>query len=68
MVVFAGLVVIGWGGLLSVRHIRAMWTRGDHGLAAAVLGASAMALILFACMLATVAVAMLPQAFRGGAG
>jgi Na+-translocating ferredoxin:NAD+ oxidoreductase RnfA subunit len=67
MVVFAGLLVVGWSGVLSLRQVREMWRRGEHGLAATVGGASLLALLMFASIMATIAVAMLPLAFRGGA-
>jgi hypothetical protein len=67
VVIFAGMVAIGWGLLLALRHVRDMWARGDHGLALTVGGAAAVAFLMFASMLATVAVAMLPLAFKGTA-
>ncbi|HZS13025.1 MAG TPA: hypothetical protein VFC09_00365 [Candidatus Dormibacteraeota bacterium] len=67
-VIFAGLVLVGWAGWLVIRHLRAMWRRGDRGLAVAVATAVAVALLMFASMLATVAVALLPLTRRGGAG
>ena len=68
MVLFAAVLVAVWGLVQTVRHLRQMWTRGDHGLAAAVGGAALVAFLMFASMLVTVAIAMLPLAYRGGAG
>lgn len=68
MVLFAAAVLIGWGLLLTGRQVHRMWVRGDHGLAAAVGAATAVAFLMFVSMLVTVAIAMLPLAYRGGAG
>lgn len=68
MVVFAGLLLVIWATVQSLRHLREMWTRGDHGMAAAVGGATLLAVLMVASIIATIAVAMLPVAFHGGTG
>lgn len=68
MVLFAAVLVTVYGLVQAVRHVHHMWSRGDHGLAAAVGGAALVAFLMFASMLVTVALAMLPLAYRGGAG
>jgi hypothetical protein len=67
-VIFAGIVLVGWAAWLVIRHLRLMWARGDHGLAVAMGAATALALLMFASMLATVAVALLPLTHGGGSG
>jgi len=68
IVVFTMIVVVAWGMWLCIRHLRGMWRNGDRGLALAVGGAVAVAFLMFASMLVTVAVAMLPVAYHGAAG
>jgi hypothetical protein len=65
-VIFAGLCLTVWAGWLAVRPLRRMWERGDHGLAVALGSATLVAFLMFASMLATVAVALWPQASGGG--
>lgn len=67
-VLFAGVVLIGWAMWLVLRHLRVMWLRGDRAMAFTVAAATAVAFLMFASMLATVAVALLPLARSGGAG
>jgi hypothetical protein len=67
-VIFAGMVVIGWGALLVLRQLRGMWFRGDRAMAVTLASATVLALLMFASMLATVAVALLPLTHSGGAG
>ena len=67
-VIFAGIVLIGWAAWLVFRQLRAMWVRGDHGLAVAMASAAVLALLMFGSMLATVAVALLPLTHGGGSG
>jgi hypothetical protein len=68
MLLFAGIVVALVGLYFTVRELREMWVRGDRGLALGVGGAAAVAFLMYASMLVTVAIAMLPLAYRGGAG
>lgn len=68
MVLFAGILLAGWGFLLVVRQLGQMWRRGDRGMAAAVAAAAGVTFLTFAAMLITVAIAMLPVAFNGGGG
>lgn len=68
MVLFAAVLVTVYGLVQAVRQVRQMWSRGDHGLAATVGGAALVAFLMFTSMLVTVAIAMLPLAYRGGSG
>jgi hypothetical protein len=66
-VIFAGLCLTVWAAWLALRPLRSMYARGDRGLAVALGSATLVALLMFASMLATVAVALWPQT-QGGAG
>jgi hypothetical protein len=59
-VLFAGGVLIVWAAWQVLSHLRTVWARGDHGLAAALAAATTVTLLLFSSMLATVAVALWP--------
>ena len=67
-VIFAGIVLVGYAAWLVLRHLRAMWVRGDRALAVAMGTATVVALLMFSSMLATAAVALLPLTQSGGAG
>lgn len=67
-VVFAGIVLVGWGMWLVVQQLRVMWVRGDRGMAFALGTAVTVAFLMFASMLITVAIALLPLTRSGGAG
>jgi hypothetical protein len=67
-VIFAGIVLVGWAAWLVLHHLRAMWRRGDHGLAAALAAATTVALLMFSAMLVTVAVALWPTATTSAGG
>ncbi len=68
VVIFAGILVVIWGLRATLRPLGRMWRRGDQGLALAIGAAATVAFLMFASMLVTVAIAMLPQAFSGGSG
>jgi hypothetical protein len=65
-VLFAGIVLVVWAAWLVLRHLRVIWRRGDHGLAAVLAAATTVALLMFSSMLVTVAVALWPTATTGG--
>jgi hypothetical protein len=65
-VLFAGICLTIWAAWLTLRPLRRMWDRGDHGLALTLGSATLVALLMFASMLATVAVAMWPLTQTGG--
>ncbi len=67
-VLFAAILLIGYGALLVMRQLHLMWVRGDRAMAVALGTAVTVALLMFASMLATVAVALLPLTRSGGAG
>jgi len=67
-VLFGAIVLIGWAMWLVVPRLRTMWRRGDRGMAFALGTAVTVAFLMFASMLATVAVALLPLTRSGGAG
>jgi len=68
IVIFVIIVVAAWGMLLVLRPLRRMWADGNHGMALAIGGAVAVTFVMFSAMLVTVAIAMLPAAYHGGAG
>ncbi len=67
-VLFAAILLVGYGALLVMRQLHLMWVRGDRAMAVALATAVTVALLMFASMLATVAVALLPLTRSGGAG
>ena len=67
-VIFAGIVLFGYGAWLVFGHLRVMWRNGDRGMAAALAGAAGVALLFFASLLATAAVALWPLTSQPGGG
>jgi hypothetical protein len=67
-VIFGGIVLAGWAMWLVLQPLRGMWRRGDRGLAFALGTAVTVAFLMFASMLTTVAIALLPLTRSGGAG
>lgn len=57
IVLFAVLVVTAWGTWWAIAPLRAMWRRGDRGMASAIAGAVGVTFLTFASMLLTVAIA-----------
>ena len=57
IVLFAMVVVTAWGTWWATGSLRAMWRRGDRGMAATIAGAVGVAFLTFASMLLTVAIA-----------
>jgi hypothetical protein len=67
-VIFAGIVLIGYAAWLVFAHLRVMWRKGDRGMAAALAGATTLALLMFTSLLVTAAVALWPATNQPGGG
>lgn len=66
IVIFAIVVLVAAGAVLSLRAVRPMWRAGDRPLAVVVGTVAAVGALFFILMLTTVAVGLAPAAFTGG--